>query len=76
MYPIIVNPEILGGTPVFRGTRVPVKFMFDYLLFGDSVESFVEDYPTVSKELANQVLNLAAELVEQKAPLYDENLVG
>ncbi len=50
--------------------------MFDYLLFGDSVESFVEDYPTVSKELANQVLNLAAELVEQKAPLYDENLVG
>jgi len=76
MYPIIVNPEILGGTPVFRGTRVPVRFLFDYLLFGDTIEQFVKDYPSVSKELANQTLSLAAKFVEQKAPVYDENLVG
>jgi len=44
------NKEILGGTPVFRGTRVPVKALWDYLKSGDTVEDFLEDFPSVERE--------------------------
>ncbi|HSK72269.1 MAG TPA: DUF433 domain-containing protein [Pyrinomonadaceae bacterium] len=50
--------EKLGGTPVFRGTRVPVKNLFDYLEGGNNLETFLEDFPTVSREQAVGVLNL------------------
>ncbi len=46
------SPEVLGGTPVFRGTRVPVKTLIDYLEAGDSLEVFLQDFPTVSREQA------------------------
>jgi uncharacterized protein (DUF433 family) len=46
------NPEIMHGTPVFRGTRVPVQTLFDYLEGGDSLDEFLEGFPTVSRELA------------------------
>ena len=46
---IVSNPDILGGTPVFAGTRVPVKNLTDYLEAGDSIESFLDDFPTVSR---------------------------
>ncbi|MDB4224463.1 DUF433 domain-containing protein [Granulosicoccus sp.] len=57
----IVNkdPDILGGTPVFSGTRVPVKAIFDYLENGDSLDEFLDDYPGVSREQAVGVLELA-----------------
>ena len=55
---IETDAEKLGGTPVFRGTRVPVKNLFDYLEGGDSLEVFLEDFPTVSREQAVGVLNL------------------
>lgn len=57
----IVNkdPDILGGTPVFAGTRVPVKAIFDYLENGDSLDEFLDDYPGVSREQAVGVLELA-----------------
>lgn len=49
MESIVRNPEILGGTPVFRNTRVPVKTLFDYLLSGVSnLQDFLEDYPSVN----------------------------
>jgi uncharacterized protein (DUF433 family) len=51
------DPEIMGGTPVFVGTRVPVQSLFDYLEAGDSVEEFLEAFPTVSRE---QVLTALA----------------
>ena len=53
---VISDPEILGGTPVFIGTRVPVRLIFEHLEAGDSLEIFLEDFPSVSRELAIQVL--------------------
>ena len=53
---VISDPEILGGTPVFIGTRVPVRIIFEHLEAGDSLGVFLEDFPSVSRELAIQVL--------------------
>jgi uncharacterized protein (DUF433 family) len=53
---VICDPDILGGTPVFIGTRVPVRILFEHLEAGDSLEVFLEDFPSVSRELAIQVL--------------------
>jgi len=49
---IIKNPNILGGEPVFRGTRVPFKVLTDYLEGGDTLDEFLEEYPSVSREHA------------------------
>jgi uncharacterized protein (DUF433 family) len=49
---IIKDPNILGGEPVFRGTRVPFKALTDYLEGGDTLDEFLEQYPGVSRELA------------------------
>ena len=57
---ISVNPDLLGGTPVFSGTRVPVKILFEYLEDGMSVSEFIEQYPSVSKEQAVAVIEEAA----------------
>ena len=46
------DPEILGGTPVFAGTRVPVQNLFDYLQAGDSLDKFLEEFPSVTREQA------------------------
>ena len=53
---VISDPEILGGTPVFIGTRVPVRIIFEHLEAGDSLEVFLAVFPSVSRELAIQVL--------------------
>ena len=50
---------ILGGTPVFRGTRVPVKTLIDYLKAGDDVDDFLSDFPTVTREQTSMLLQLA-----------------
>ena len=49
--------EILGGTPVFAGTRVPIQTLIDYLEAGDAVSDFLEDFPTVKKEQVLSVLD-------------------
>ena len=49
---IIKDPDILGGEPVFRGTRVPFKILIEYLEGGDTLDQFLEQYPSVSRELA------------------------
>ena len=59
------NPDILGGTPVFSGTRVPVKNLIDYLEGGDSLEEFLEDFPSVSREQAVAALELAKDALQQ-----------
>ena len=58
---IQISSEILHGTPVFAGTRVPVKNLFDYLKGGDTLAEFLDDFPTVIREQASQVLDLAEE---------------
>lgn len=50
------SEDILGGTPVFAGTRVPVQTLFDYLEGGDSLDEFLDDFPAVSREHAIKVL--------------------
>ena len=54
--PIHSDPEIMGGTPVFIGTRVPVRTVFDYLADGNTLEEFFEDFPSVQREAAVKVL--------------------
>jgi uncharacterized protein (DUF433 family) len=54
---ITVNPGILGGTPVFKGTRVPVRTLFEYLERGYSLEEFIECFPSVTKDMACRVLD-------------------
>ncbi len=56
---IITSPDRLGGTPVFGGTRVPVQTLIDYLTAGDSLDDFLEDFPSVSRDHAIAVLELA-----------------
>lgn len=56
---ITIDREIHSGTPVFTGTRVPVKTLFDHLEAGDSLEVFLEDFPSVSRKLAVEVLEEA-----------------
>ena len=58
---IVRDNEIMGGTPVFSGTRVPVAMLFDYLEGGDSLEDFLRGFPSVSREKAEAVIRLAKE---------------
>lgn len=57
---IVKDPEILGGIAVFRGTRVPVQNLIDYLTTGETIDTFLEDFPTVKREQVIQFLELAA----------------
>jgi uncharacterized protein (DUF433 family) len=57
------DPETMHGVPVFRGTRVPVQTLFDYLEGGDTLEEFLEGFPTVPRELALAALEEAKQLL-------------
>jgi len=57
------DTDILGGTPVFIGTRVPVKTLLDYLAAGDPLDEFLDHFPSVRKEQAIAVLNLAQDIL-------------
>lgn len=61
------DAEIMGGIPVFVGTRVPLSFMFDYLKAGESLETFLEHYPSVPKDIAITALGLAEQLAIEDA---------
>lgn len=61
------HPNILGGTMVFVGTRVPVRILFQYLEAGDSLEVFLEQFPTVSREQAIAALQMARESLTENA---------
>lgn len=60
---IVSDPELMGGTPVFRGTRVPIKNLIDYLEAGDSLEIFLAHFPSVTRQDAISVLELAKEML-------------
>jgi uncharacterized protein (DUF433 family) len=57
------DPDILGGTPVFVGTRVPMKTLLDYLEAGDSLDEFIDHFPSVRREQAIALLKLAKEML-------------
>ena len=61
------SPDILDGTPVFSGTRVPAQTLIDYLEAGDRLEDFLEDFPTVTREQAVAALRIAREALIQDA---------
>ncbi|MGH9892915.1 MAG: DUF433 domain-containing protein [bacterium] len=64
---ITTSPSRLSGTPVFAGTRVPVQTLIDYLEAGDSLEAFLDDFPSVSRDHAVAVLELAKSALLSKA---------
>lgn len=70
---ITIDPEILDGQPVFKGTRVPVETLFLHLEKGVSLDDFLEDFPGVTKEQAVSILEMAGKIVTAKnfAKLYE-----
>ncbi len=71
---ININPEILGGTPVFYGTRVPVKNLFDYLETGESIDEFLADFEDVHKEQVVKVLEMSQKLIQTSTAIFNENI--
>ena len=63
---ITIDAEVLGGQPVFKGTRVPIESLFDHLEAGISLDEFLDDFPSVSKEHAVAVLEIANKLMTSK----------
>ena len=71
---ITISPDIQSGTPVFAGTRVPVKNLFDYLKGGDTVVEFLEDFPSVKKEQVLKLLSLAENTFTfSETEIYEES---
>ena len=64
---VTVDPEVMSGTPVFAGTRVPVKNLLDYLAAGDPLERFLDHFPSVRREQAVAALEIAADLLRAHA---------
>ncbi len=72
---ISIDPETMGGTPVFVGTRVPIQTLFDYLEEGDGLDEFLDDYPSVKKTDAVNVLEMARQTLTSEKVLH-ENFAG
>jgi uncharacterized protein (DUF433 family) len=68
---INIDPETMGGTPVFTGTRVPIQALFDYIETGDTLDEFLENFPTVSKEYAIEVLEMARKIISTEKILNE-----
>lgn len=64
---ITIDPDILGGTPVFKGTRVPIKTLFEYLADNLSLDYFLESFPSVSRELALAALHYSQQKIAHRA---------
>ena len=64
---ITINSQILNGTPVFTGTRVPVRILFEYIQAGDNLNEFLEEFPSVSKEKAIATLEYALQTMIKNA---------
>lgn len=66
-----IDKEIMGGTPVFNGTRVPIQTLFDYFEGGDSLEDFLDDFPSVSKKYAIELLEMAKQTLTKEKVLNE-----
>ncbi len=73
---IKVDPQILGGTPIFAGTRVPLSSLFDYLEEGETMEEFLEDFPSVKKEQVVKLLEISKGLLLKSSQLLYKNPAG
>jgi len=63
------DSEILGGVPVFAGTRVPIKTLLDYLAKGHALDVFLDDFPTVSRHQAREVLAALGQKLQEQSPV-------
>lgn len=63
--PITVNPAIMSGTPVFQGTRVPIEALLDNLAAGVSLDEFLDNFPTVTRDQALAILNFSNETLKK-----------
>jgi uncharacterized protein (DUF433 family) len=70
---INIDPEILGGIPVFQGTRVPVKNLFDYLEADKSIKEFLDDFETIKKEQVIKILCITNKLLTSSTQILNEN---
>jgi len=68
---INIDPETMGGTPVFTGTRVPIQALFDYIETGETIEEFLENFPSVSHEQAVEVLEKARTIITKEKVLNE-----
>lgn len=68
---INIDPEIMSGTPVFLGTRVPIKTLFDYIEGGEDLSEFLDDFPSVTKEAALSVLEMAKRSLTSEKALHE-----
>lgn len=68
---INIDPEIMSGTPVFAGTRVPIQNLFDYIEGGDDLLEFLDDFPSVTKEAALSVLEMAKKSLTSEKYLHE-----
>jgi uncharacterized protein (DUF433 family) len=73
---ISIDKQILGGTPCFAGTRVPIRSLFDHLKLGYTVDGFLEQFPTVQKEQVEALLEYAKHQMEDQANEQANELVG
>ncbi len=70
---INIDKDILGGTPVFFGTRVPIKNLFDYLETGETIDMFLDDFEGVSKSQVVRLLEMSQKLIETSTNILNEN---
>jgi uncharacterized protein (DUF433 family) len=68
---VSIDPEIMSGAPVFAGTRVPIKNLFDYIEGGEPLSEFLDDFPSVTKEAALTVLEMAKKTLTTEKVLHE-----
>jgi uncharacterized protein (DUF433 family) len=68
---VSIDPEVMSGTPVFAGTRVPVQNLFDYIEGGEDLNEFLDDFPSVSKQAAIEVLKMAKKSLTTEKVLHE-----
>lgn len=72
---INIDKEIMGGKPVFAGTRVLISSLFDYLETGESIESFLEDFPSVSKPQVLKLLEISQKIITSSSEMLNEEVI-
>ena len=68
---VSIDPEVMSGAPVFAGTRVPIQNLFDYIEGGEDLSEFLDDFPSVSKEAALAVLEMAKKSLTSEKVLHE-----
>jgi uncharacterized protein (DUF433 family) len=68
---VSIDPEVMSGAPVFLGTRVPIQNLFDYIEGGEDLSEFLDDFPSVSKEAAVAVLEMAKQSLTSEKSLHE-----